>query len=208
MLQKPPSLEHPAQSAVFRSELRRQKIAAREAMPDTLHARLSQQVEAVLEELLAARAKVGSPDTAAPVLGFCWPVRKEFDARATAQRLLARGGSACLPVVVAEGQPLHFRAWSPGAKTAPDRYGIPTPVAGREMKPDILLIPLVAFDAGNFRIGYGGGFFDRTLAAVSPRPLAIGVGYEIARVDDTYPGPHDIALDFIVTEAGVQEASR
>ena len=174
--------------------------AAREAMPSALLAAYSARIEATLETLLATLPAV-SP---APTLGFCWPVRNEFDARPLAGRLLARGGGACLPVVVTEAAPLRFRAWTPGTALAPDRYGIPTPVAGDFIVPDVLLIPLVAFDARNFRIGYGGGFFDRTLAALTPRPLTIGVGFEIARVADTLPGPHDIALDVVVTEAGIQ----
>jgi len=215
----PPSPENPAQTAAVRAVLRQQKNAAREAMPAALHAAHSARIEAALETLLGAspapttgRRQSASSNLAEPVwldaaggtLGFCWPVRQEFDARPLIERLLARGGRACLPVVVAEAAPLQFRGWTPATPLAPDRYGIPTPVAGDFVVPDVLLIPLVAFDARNFRIGYGGGFFDRTLAALSPRPLAIGVGFELARVGDTLPGPHDIALDLVVTEAGVQ----
>ena len=198
-----PSPENPEQTAAVRAALRQQRIAAREALSPALHAERSARIEAALETLLGA-APSGDAVSPGPTLGFCWPVRNEFDARPLAERLLARGGRACLPVVVAEAAPLAFREWSPATALAPDRYGIPTPITGNFLVPDLLLVPLVAFDARNFRIGYGGGFFDRTLAALSPRPLAIGVGFEIARVTDTLPGPHDIALDVIVTEAGVQ----
>jgi 5,10-methenyltetrahydrofolate synthetase len=191
-----PSAEYTGQTEVFRATLRSEKIAARQALPADLLAAHALHIEAALEALLA--------DAPATVLGFCWPVRQEFDARPLAERLLSRGGSACLPVVVAEATPLQFRTWTPGSKMTPDRYGIPTPIGGELIVPDVLLIPLVAFDTRNFRIGYGGGFFDRTLAALSPRPLAIGVGYEISRVEDTRPGKYDIALDVIVTEATVQ----
>ncbi len=84
-----------------------------------------------------------------------------------------------------------------------DRYGIPTPAAGDFLQPQALLIPLVAFDAAGYRLGYGGGFFDRTLASLHPRPLAIGVGFELNRVETIHPEAHDARLDAIVTEAGV-----
>jgi len=107
-----------------------------------------------------------------------------------------------LPVVVAEGQPLAFREWTPETPLAPDRYGIPTPTAGEWLTPDLILLPLNGFDAAGFRLGYGGGYFDRTLAALAPRPLAVGVGFEINRVDSIRPEAHDQRLDWIVTENG------
>ncbi len=202
MQPKAPSPENitqvPADRDAARSAMRRDGIAARLALPAALHAAHTARIEAALETLLAVLP--------APTFAFCWPVRMEFDARPLAERLLARGGRACLPVVTADAAPLEFRTWTPASTLAPDRYGIPTPVSGEFIVPELVLIPLVAFDARNFRIGYGGGFFDRTLAALSPRPLAIGVGFEVARVADTLPGRHDIALDIVVTEAGSQRA--
>lgn len=89
-----------------------------------------------------------------------------------------------------------------------DRYGIPTPERGEFEEPEALLIPVNAFDAEGYRIGYGGGFFDRTIAALARRPICIGVGFELARVASTYPQAHDIRLDAIVTENGVFPALR
>jgi 5,10-methenyltetrahydrofolate synthetase len=202
----PPSPEHPAQDpavrAAVRAALRREKIAARAALSAADHAARSRQIEAALAAVLdTLAAKLGG----APQLGFCWPHQGEFDARGLVERLLARGWTACLPVVVAEETPLAFRPWTPSTPLAPDRYGIPTPTGGEFVTPGVLLIPLVAVDARNYRIGYGGGFFDRTLAALAAaghRATAIGVGFELARVADTLPGPHDIPLDFVVTERG------
>ncbi|WP_287667777.1 5-formyltetrahydrofolate cyclo-ligase [Accumulibacter sp.] len=108
-----------------------------------------------------------------------------------------------LPVVIDEHRALAFRAWSPGTVMLADRYGIPAPAAGDFLIPQVLLIPVIGFDAAGYRIGYGGGYFDRTLASLCPRPLAIGVGFEIARLDSIRPGPHDQALDAMVTEAGI-----
>jgi 5,10-methenyltetrahydrofolate synthetase len=89
-----------------------------------------------------------------------------------------------------------------------DRYGIPTPIEGEFAVPEVLLIPVNAFDAQGYRLGYGGGFFDRTLAALNPAPLTIGVGFELSRVETIDPQAHDIRLDAIVTEAGVFRPGR
>jgi len=99
-----------------------------------------------------------------------------------------------------------FRPWHADIAMSQDQHGIPIPAATEPRSaahPDIVLLPLVAFDAHGYRLGYGGGYFDRTLAAVVPRPLAIGVGYELCRTESTCPQPHDVALDLMVTEAGV-----
>jgi 5,10-methenyltetrahydrofolate synthetase len=109
-------------------------------------------------------------------------------------------------VVVEANAALFFREWTPQTTLIADRYGIPTPVDGDFVQPEALLLPLNAFDAAGYRIGYGGGYFDRTLAALRQQakaPLAIGVGFELARVDSIHPEAHDQALDAVVTEAGV-----
>jgi 5-formyltetrahydrofolate cyclo-ligase len=152
------------------------------------------------------RLDAGWPEPPGRVIGFCWPVRREPDLRPQMLNWIARGASAVLPVVVAPDAPLLFRPWVPeagrGAMVA-DRYGIPTPVAGPELDPDVILLPLNAFDRAGYRIGYGGGFFDRTLADLAARgrrPLSIGVGFELGFVESTLPKPHDQRLDWIVTE--------
>jgi 5,10-methenyltetrahydrofolate synthetase len=86
-----------------------------------------------------------------------------------------------------------------------DRYGIHIPARGETLRPDAILMPLNAFDAAGYRLGYGGGYFDRSLAALSPRPHAVGVGFELARVDSIRPQAHDLPMDAIVTEAGTFE---
>ncbi len=191
----PPSAEHSADSSVYRAALRRDSLAARLALDVHRHAALSARIEAALRTLLIALP----PQT----LAFCAPVRGEFDARPLATELLGRGWQAAMPVVVAPASPMIFRAWSPESAMGADRHGIPIPAQGAERRPDIVLLPLVAFDAQCFRLGYGGGYFDRTLAALVPRPQAIGVGFELGRVADIRPQAHDQRLDAIVTEAGV-----
>ena len=191
----PPSAEHAPDQGVFRASLRREKLAARLALDPAAHAALS----AGLEQHLAALLLPLAPQT----LAFCAPVRGEFDARLLASRLIEQGWHAAMPVVTTVDAPMSFRAWTPSSTMGSDRYGIPIPADGAALIPDIVLLPLVAFDARGFRLGYGGGYFDRTLAAMVPRPRAIGVGFELARVADIRPQAHDIGLDAVVTEAGV-----
>ena len=84
-----------------------------------------------------------------------------------------------------------------------DPHGIPVPATQETPLPTVLLVPLVAFDSAGYRLGYGGGYFDRTLAACAVRPLTIGVGHALSQVSSTYPVPHDMPLDAVVTEAGL-----
>ena len=183
-----------------RAALRRKKIAAREALSAAEHAELSRRIERCLSDWFARRP----PGR----LGFCWPIRAEFAARPLVIRLLAAGWRAGLPMVSAAGAAMVFREWTPGVAMAVDRHGIAYPSCGVPLLPDVLLIPVNAFDARGYRIGYGGGYFDRTLAAAVPRPLALGVGFELARVADIRPEAHDIPLDGVATEAGMEVFSR
>ena len=195
MTMLPPSAEHTADHGVFRAALRREKLAARMALDTTTHAALSAGLEQHLAALLLPLA--------AQTLAFCAPVRGEFDVRPLASRLIQRGWHAAMPVVQAVNAPMCFHAWTPASEMSTDRYGIPIPRDSDEAIPDIVLLPLLAFDEQGFRLGYGGGYFDRTLAAMVPRPLAIGVGFELGRVPDIRPQPHDMPLAAVVTEKGV-----
>ena len=146
------------------------------------------------------------PELAGLRVGFCWPVNNEPDLRPLMINWIEAdqsGFSALLPVVLDPAAPLLFREWTRESPMFIDRYGIPTPAAGEFLVPEALLIPVNAFDAAGYRIGYGGGFFDRTLATLRPSPLSIGVGFELSRVDSIRPEAHDIRLDAMVTEAGV-----
>ena len=185
-------------SALLRAALRREKIAAREALPADRHRHLSQEIEAHLADLLL-RCPL-------QVLGFCWPFRAEFDCRPLVERLLATGACACLPLVSAADAALTFRAWAPDSEMQVDRYGIHYPKTGENLTPDVLLLPVNAFDSAGYRLGYGAGYFDRTLAqwaAQGVHPLTIGTGFELARVASIQPARHDVPLDAVVTEAGL-----
>jgi 5-formyltetrahydrofolate cyclo-ligase len=176
----------------WRRVLRREMVARRAALSETEHAGLSARI---VEHLLAALP-------VPRIVAFCWPIKHEPDVRAVVERWALLGAQAALPVVVAADAPLAFRLWTDETSLEPDRYGIPTPVAGDFVRPDLILLPLNGFDGAGYRLGYGGGYFDRTLAALSPRPLAVGVGFETNRLDSIRPEDHDQRLDWIVTEAG------
>ena len=137
-------------------------------------------------------------------LGFYWPVRGEVDLRPLATELRARGYALALPAVTDDTAPLEYRLWERSGQLVKGRFGIPEPRGGAAVRPDIILAPLAGFDLANYRLGYGKGYFDRTLAALEPRPLAIGIGFELALVASVFPRPHDIAMDFILTEAALR----
>jgi 5-formyltetrahydrofolate cyclo-ligase len=143
------------------------------------------------------------PGLAAAKLAFCWPMRGEYDARDLAQALRERGAVTALPVVVAPGQSLVFREWHPGVALATGPLGIPYPPSSAPVVPTAALIPMNGWDEAGHRLGYGAGFFDRTLASSAKPPVAIGVGYEMARMKTIRPQAWDVPMDWVVTERGV-----
>ena len=170
---------------------RERLIALRDGLPDR-PAR-----EAALRERVAgwlAQADVRA-------VAFYWPVRGEPDVRATMADWLADDERrvAALPVVV--GKALEFHQWSPDGMIQAGAFGIPVPAHGRVIQPDCLLIPCVGFDTARFRLGYGGGYYDRTFTTLVPWPLAVGIAFETARLDSIDPQPHDMQLDVVLTDA-------
>lgn len=179
----------------WRTAERQRLLAAREALdPDTLD-RLRRRIDAHLERAF--------PGLASASIAFCWPIRGEYDARPLMERLRDRGAITALPVVVARDQPLTFRVWAPGVALARDAFGIPSPVSSAEVRATVLLLPVVGWDDAGYRLGYGGGAFDRTLAGLAPRPTVIGVGYELSKLATIHPQAWDVPLDWLVTERGV-----
>ncbi|MDB5526896.1 MAG: putative 5-formyltetrahydrofolate cyclo-ligase [Rhizobium sp.] len=153
-------------------------------------------------ERIATHAEHVIGDLGSRIISFYWPFRGEPDLRDWMTRILDRGGRVALPVVIEKGQPLQFRLWSTGEPLERGVWNILVPAHGAVVHPDIVIAPVVGYDAGKYRLGYGGGFFDRTLAAAPNRPLVIGVGYSIAEIATIHPQPHDIPMDVIVTDAG------
>jgi 5-formyltetrahydrofolate cyclo-ligase len=143
------------------------------------------------------------PEIREQLLGFYWPIRGEIDLRPVVRDLIQAGAGASLPVITARNEPLEFARWEPWTDMTPGVWNIPVPSQPEWVVPTALLIPLLGFDSSGYRMGYGGGYYDRTLAALSRRPLTIGVGYALGQLDTIRPEPHDVALDAIVTESGV-----
>jgi 5,10-methenyltetrahydrofolate synthetase len=135
-----------------------------------------------------------------PVIGIYWPIRGEIDLRELARRHVAAGGVVGLPVVVQKAAPVEFWRWQPGVALKKGLWNIPIPPERNRVEPGLLVVPLVGFDRQRYRLGYGGGFYDRTLAAAQPRPRTLGVALADAELPSIYPQPHDIPMDVIVTE--------
>jgi len=178
-----------------RAALRRRLIAERLAMGEAERRRAN----AAILRHLSARFP---PGRFGVVAGY-WPIRGEADPLPYLAEVIAAGGVTALPVTPPTPAPLAFRRWTPGAAMETDSVGVPHPVDGAEVTPEALIVPLAGFDAAGHRLGYGAGYYDRTLAALSPRPYAIGVGFELGRLATIAPEPHDEPLDAIVTEAGL-----
>jgi 5,10-methenyltetrahydrofolate synthetase len=140
-------------------------------------------------------------------VGFYWPLAGEFDARPAISLWLAAHAQreASLPVVRERGVPLEFHAWTPSTPMKIGHHKIAEPTSGQVVVPELLFVPCVGFDADGYRLGYGGGYYDRTLAAWpgSKKPVTVGIAYEACRTQDLQREAHDIALDLIVTEAGL-----
>jgi 5-formyltetrahydrofolate cyclo-ligase len=162
-----------------------------------------QRASAKLRDLVGARF----PQLRQACIGLYWPFTGEPDMLPLVTDLMAHGATAALPVVVGKNQPVEFWAWRPGMKLDSGVWDIPIPAERAPVRPTALLVPLLGFDGAGYRLGYGGGYYDRTLAAMDPKPLTIGVGYELGRLQTIYPQPHDIPLDAIVTEAAHETAA-
>lgn len=178
-----------------KAALRKQLQAERQAMFDR-HQR-AMHLQEVLRVWLVSRDEQS--------IGAYWPIKGEFDAlpalyrwtEADAQRRIG------LPVIDRATKQLRFHVWFPGCPMEEDAYGIPKPKDTEVFEPALLLVPCVGFGPHGTRLGYGGGFYDRTLAALEPRPYTVGVGYAHGYIPWLQPEPHDVPLDAILTEDGV-----
>ena len=154
-------------------------------------------------EAIAAGVLAQIGDVGGRIVSAYWPFRGEPDLRPLLAEVAARGGYTALPVVIEKGRPLEFHLWQAGDALSRGVWNIPIPAEPRPCMPDIVLAPVVGYDPACYRLGYGGGFFDRTLAAMATRPHVIGVGYSAARLTTIYPQVHDVPMDRIVTETGI-----
>ena len=183
----------------WRKSQRERLIRERAALDSASLERWRQRIDRFLERSF--------PGLAGRRVAFCWPIKNEYDARHFARTLRAHGSLTALPVVVAPRQPLVFREWHPGVALAKGALDIPYPAASPEVVPEAVLLPMNGWDPQGYRLGYGAGFFDRTLAGLKEPPavppVVIGISYEQARLPTIHPQPWDIPVDYLVTERGV-----
>jgi 5-formyltetrahydrofolate cyclo-ligase len=182
--------------AQWRKELRNRLLAERCAVPSDTHRAWSEAIEGYLDS--------GFMGLAGLTVGLCWPYLAEFDARPFALKLMERGSTLSLPVVVAPRTPLEFHRWHPDMEMATGVYDLPIPAHSQAVIPQVLLIPVVAIGGKGDRLGYGGGFYDRTLAALPIKPVCVALAFEISRVSSTDPQEHDVLMDFVITEKGIE----
>ena len=166
---------------------------------DHFHAREGAAAARAVRDRFLARVPLAS---GAIVTGY-FPFGTEFDPLPLLEALDARGHPLGLPVVLRRAAPLAFRLWKPGDAMVAHKFGMNEPLPTQpQVDPDVLLVPLLCFDAAGHRVGYGGGFYDRTIAQLRARRKirAVGVAYSVQRFERVPAGPHDQALDWIVTE--------
>tara|TARA_R110002012_G_scaffold91128_1_gene222211 strand:+ start:486 stop:1046 length:561 start_codon:yes stop_codon:yes gene_type:complete len=178
----------------MRSEIEAKRGIAHEALKDSAGTAIS-------EHFLTA-----VPRADASVIAGYWPFRTEIDPRPLMLALHALGHRVVLPVVARKAAPLKFRLWGPGATLVKAGLGGLVPDVGApELEPDLLLVPMLAFDDAGFRLGYGGGFYDRTLEELRglKSVRAVGVAYEAQRVPAVPRAVTDQRLDALLTETGI-----
>ncbi len=189
--------------ARWRKSMRTELRAARKSLSVAEHAVYSDQLSAHLVALLQDRFS----GTCGCVLSMYWPIKGEPDLRPLMHKLHEAGVVIALPLVEVKAAPLVFRLWTPATKMVRGDWNIPVPPPDAAVvTPSISLAPLVGWDGEGYRLGYGGGYFDRTLASLTPQPFKIGVGSMSAKLATIFPQPHDIPMDVILTEAGLEGA--
>ena len=179
----------------WRKAERERLIAVRLGIPADERRAFSQRIAERLDEALG--------DISGRTISAYWAFRGEPDLRAWMEGLAERGAVCALPVVVQRHAPLTFRSWRRGEPLQPGVWNIPIPASGPSVVPDIVIAPVVGFDPACYRLGYGGGFFDRTLAAFARPPRIVGVGYARQAIRTIYPQAHDVPMTMIVTEAAI-----
>lgn len=195
-----PSPSDPPDLASVKRELRRRARAVRAAVPAAAREVANARLRAHLLTWLDDRGSLA-------VAGF-WPLAGEVDLRPLLADWHERGGTALLPRMRAPAEPLRFLRWTPTTRLEPAAYDVEEPPANApEHRPEIVLVPLLAVDRAGYRLGYGGGFYDRTLAALGG-VLAVGVAFDVQRVDEVPRGPHDRPLTHLATERGVVDFGR
>tara|TARA_R110002049_G_scaffold181973_3_gene349425 strand:- start:955 stop:1596 length:642 start_codon:yes stop_codon:yes gene_type:complete len=182
----------PSQIKTWRTQQREQLIERRIAVGGYQRKLWQHEILLKLQDFL----KGIEPGT----IAFYWPFKGEVDCRNLIIEMLQQGWQAALPAVTKTSFPLEFRQWTPETPMIPGVWKIPVPKSRTIVTPKVMLIPLVGFDDCQYRLGYGGGYYDRSLIDIEPSPIKIGLGFELARLDTIYPQDYDIPMNIIFTE--------
>ena len=192
------------------SSLHTQKAGWRKSL---IEKRLAMADRAWRSDLLQRAMRAWLIERPEAVIGAYWPIKGEFDPLPALfrwqeagleedARAAQRQRRIALPVVNKVDKTLTFHTWFPGCPMEEDAYGIPKPKDTEVVQPSLIFVPCVGYGPGGFRLGYGGGFYDRTLAQIRPKPFTVGLGYDFAWLPELQPEIHDVPLDAILTDAG------
>jgi 5,10-methenyltetrahydrofolate synthetase len=187
------AIEHPDSRRARRQHL----VGLRQAVGAPVRAQVQQQVAAVLELVSRTLRHCGR----VPRIACYWPIRGEPGLGQALAAAVQRGDVLALPFIPGPAQALQFRRWQPGAPTIPGIWNIPTPAVDERVQPNVVLAPVVGFDAAWHRLGNGGGYYDRSFAALPAATLRLGVGFDCLRLPSICPEPHDIPMHAVITES-------
>jgi 5-formyltetrahydrofolate cyclo-ligase len=185
--------------STFRKSERQRLYAARQAQSADERKSASTAISARLEEMLR--------DVAGRTIAAYWPIRGEVNLHSWMAGASERGAQICLPVVVEKNQPVEFHRWAPGSAMAKGFWNIPVPEKPDAIVPDVVIVPLLGVDEGGYRLGNGGGYYDRTLARLGGKVLIIGVGQKFVRMKTIFPMPWDIPMHMVVLGDGTVSGS-
>ena len=178
----------------FRKGERARLLALRQALPQADRQAQAARIAAALHQEISP----GPGD----VIAVYWPIRSELDLRPWMAKAHAAGARIALPVVSKPGAPLSFHQWEPGAPMKRGFWNIPVPAEEREILPTEVVSPVVGVDAEGYRLGNGGGYYDRTLAALAVKPRVIGIGQHFALMKSIFPMPWDVPMDLVILGDG------
>jgi 5-formyltetrahydrofolate cyclo-ligase len=196
----PPKSQSWEDIKAWRKQQREALIKARVQDPNERQLRSAPILAQLEAQLQAIRSTALASKRHPSVLGIYWPFRGEIDVRDLAHRHIEAGGLVALPVVVEKNAPVEFWRWRPEVPLSRGLFNIPIPAEREVLAPDVLIVPLVGFDRAGYRLGYGGGYYDRTLAASDPRPRTLAIAFAESELETIYPQPHDIPMSRIITD--------
>lgn len=194
------AMETESQTEVQKASLRTEALARRGALEAGDRAEMSRVASAFLSELVGEKPGASK--------GLYWPIRDEIDCKPALISLMDAGHAVALPVVLQDGAPLQFRLWEYGAQLFEAGFGTLAPgETAVRLEPEIIVIPLLGFDKAGTRLGYGKGYYDRTLARMKVKPMLVGFAFSVQELDYIPAQAHDVPIDWIVTEDGVRRMS-